>query len=578
MWLVTNLDLGNINNKSQLVHQSGYTFITTKMSSIDDSLSNCWFIDGYILPRHNLKAECAQISSEKLPDVLYEKYGENFINHIKGNFTLLQIYKNGFKIFSDHFGIKKFFIWQNSDKFIISSELNEISTRVELEPSAESMAIYALTYHFSAGITIFKDIRHNTPGQVIELRDRQIHLSRYWNPEELLNLPKREININCITDSIGSAIEDCLQELSENKISLSITGGADTRNLLAAFLKKGIKPHLYTYGNTDSADCLKAKAVAKGCELEHSVYDIKIDSDSFEQYARKIIRISGGLASVHRAHRLMAVENEAVNSQKMFLGTLGGEFIKGICEDDYIVSSIVYENWNNTHFSINDLQKYIRQKRLNWKGIDTNLLLEILQQEPFMQGKVISRKLKALTYITAHLHDAQDVNLFENVMDEVYTPFLDIDYLELLFSSNFTFDQKEVIENKYIKRMNNPVYSSRFLEATYKPLLKFRYSGEHKPSEVLFNKYYAAVIKFIRQLIKIKDPPNFPLGKWMEEFVEEHLPLCVGNEVINNTFDIPLLLSDFRTSKHIPIEAYWLKYTNPIMMRFILEEFNILTK
>lgn len=573
MWLITNQVIGNYNNKTNIVHFNRYAFLTDEKSSGEIRDDNFWHYEGYFLPRKNIRSDFPGISYDNLFDAPYFKEEDTFINKIKGNFIIIQFQKNGFKIFSDYFGIRKYFFWQLGTRFIISNDLKEISKLVSLKPSPANISVYALDYHFSGGTTLFENVKHNSPGQVVEYNDDKFHSRYYWKPEQLLNLPKRDIDISDISTSLADVIDDCLDGKVNNKISLSLTGGGDTRNLLATFLKKNIRPHLFTYGNPNSSDCVKARAISKKLGLEHSIYDIRLNADIFEQYARRIIRLSGGLASIHRVHRLMAVEQEAELAQNMFLGTLGGEFIKGVSEDDYIIPSLVYDNWGNNYFSIIELQKRLKQKRLQCKGVDVNAIYEFICKQPYMQGAVLTRKHNALSDITAHMHDAQDVNLYNTVMDTVYTPFLDIDYLELLFSSYFTFDKKELTGNKLLKRINNPVYAAKFLKATYKPLMSFEYSGEHKPSEVLFNKYYAAIIRFVRQTTKPKYPPNFPLGKWMEVFVEKQLPLCANDETINSTFDIEALKSDFRTSRHIPKESYWLKYTNPIMMRFIIEEF-----
>jgi asparagine synthetase B (glutamine-hydrolysing) len=533
-----------------------------------------WSCDGHIFPRHVESIENGPFDHQSLLNELYTRHHSKFIDHIKGNFIIIQLEKNQFRIYADRFAVRKFFYWQHDQDFIITDDLKEIVRLVHPRPSKINMAVYALTYHFSGGRTIFEHTNHNTPGQVIEYKDGRLAFDHYWEPVQLLHLPYRAIDIKDIAHALANSIQSGLSLADRDQISLSLTGGADTRNLLATFLQKGIKPHLYTYGNPRSADCVKASAIALGLGLKHSIHDINMDENIFENYARKIINKSGGLASIHRAHRLIAVEAEEQFAKWMFLGTLGGEFIRGVSQDDYIVPSIVYDNWTNNDFSLDHLYRYYEIKRLRFSNETAVQLLNFLVQEPYLKGDVISRKFNTLSYITAHLHDAQDVNLYSTVMEDVFTPFLDIDYLELIFSSDFTFNHKEKMKNKFLKRMSNPVYGAEFIKATYKPLLKFKYSGEHKPSEVLFNKYTAAILKRTRQKTKPAYPPNFPLGQWMEQFVAKHLPACADHEIIRETFDIDGLLTDFKETVHLSKESYWLKFTNPIMMRFILEEYN----
>ncbi len=550
-----------------------YTFISNEFIIEPNNTKSHWFSSGHFLLRNNIPIDLSNVSNENHFDILYSNLDKEFINYIKGNFILLHLTEVGFQIYSDRFAVKKLFYYQNGNKFIISDDLKEISKHVKLVPSCENFAIYTITYHFTGGKTAFHNLNHNTPGQIIEYKDGILQYSTYWKPESLLNIEKRKLNIDEISLILRKTVLDYVAISPNNHYSLSLTGGADTRNLLSIFLREGIKPHLYTYGNPHSNDCVKAKNITEKLDLEHALYDIEMNAGLFEEYARKIVLLSGGLASIHRAHRLIAVQKETLFAEDMFLGTLGGEFIKGVSEDNYIVPSIVYENWNISDFNNDFIRKYLFTKGISATKLDFEALLGFIQNEPYMKGPITVRKLNALSYITAHLHDAQDVNLFNTEMKSIFTPFLDIDYLETIFSSLYTFDQKESKKFKFLKRINNPVYGSQFLKSTYKSLCNFKYSGEHKPSEVIFNKYYAALIKSFRQINAPAYPPNFELGDWMFEFVQKNLPLCSDYILIKETFDLDILLKDLKNSKHIPKESYWLKYTNPIMMRFIIEEF-----
>lgn len=153
------------------------------------------------------------------------------------------------KIYSDRFAVNKFFIWQKGNEFIISDDLKAISRNVNLTPSKTSIANYALDYHFTGGTTAFENVLHNEPGQIIEYKDGKLNFSHYWQPTDLLNLEKKNVSVREISEALSQAVDDNLESLDKDRISLSLTGGADTRNLLAVFLSKGIKPHLYTYGS-----------------------------------------------------------------------------------------------------------------------------------------------------------------------------------------------------------------------------------------------------------------------------------------------------------------------------------------
>lgn len=558
-------------NYSKIYKFTSYNFYSRNTKFDINSVNICF--DGYILPRHNIFNEYKNLNSKELIFALYQKYKLDFIQYVKGNFCIVIFEKGKFYIFTDQIGIKKVFYWQNGNDFIISNNLKNITKNIKAEVSTENIAIYALTYHFVGGTTIFKNINYNQPAQIIDYKDGKLNFSKYWEVGELLNSEKQNINISGIANHLISNINNYLEFYKNENISLSLTGGADTRNILSVFLNLGYKPHLYTYGNPLSSDCKKAKAIADGLRLKHNIYDMKMSSRLFKEEAKKIINLGNSLASIHRVHRLLAVQKEKLYANVMFLGTLGGEFIKGVSEDNYIVPSIVYENWNNKALTNDIIKHYLSVKDIKQNNIDLNYIKEFLNSEPYLNGDFIKRKFHTLTSITARLHDAQDVNLYETVMDYVFTPFLDIDYLELIFSSNYTFNNKAIIKNKYLRRIENPFYASNFIKCVYPELLKYKYSGEHKPKEVIFNKYYAALIKIIRQKTKPTYPQNFPLNSWMLEFVNEELPKCMKYEILKNTFELDSLIKEVNLIRNKTIESYWLKFTNPIMMKYILDEY-----
>lgn len=477
------------------------------------------------------------------------------------------------EISSRNFAIRKLFYLVDDRCIYLTDNVKELlQKKIKPKIRKSHLALYSLLYHFVNGKTAFSNIFYLKPNESIILGDTGIEVYKTGTLSQML-YNSGATTIDEIALSLMYIIKKNIDTILGDRISLSLTGGADTRNLLSVFLNLGVKPHLYTYGNPFSADCEKAKMIADGLGLSHSIHDIKMDCNLFEKYAKKIIALSGGMASIHRVHRLMAVEREKEFSDYMFLGTLGGEFVKGVSEDDYIIPAIVYENWKSK-LSIEKLDSYLERKRLLLSHEEKVSLLEEINELPFMTGSVVERKLDALTYITAHLHDAQDINLYETIMEKVFTPFLDLGYLKLLFSSKYSFDKKESIKNKRLKRIENPFFAAEFLQEMYPPLLKFEYSGEHRPDEVLINKYYATIMKVIRKKIKRRRyPPNFPLGQWMVDFVKKNLPICMDYPILRETFDIEKLIKDLSQETHQNKESYWLKFTNPIQMRFIIEEF-----
>ena len=563
MWIITNIERLKVDISLEKRCFQSYSLYTNNEIVSNYSTNICAFFDGYILPRHN------SVNSSIEAHICSYDFS---ISTIKGYFVLIRFTSDYFEIYGDRFGVLKWFYYASGDEFIISDSLKDIVSAVRHSISKEAIAIYTLTYHFTSGLTLFEGIFHNIPGQCARYRSSQLSFGCYWNPALLLEAAPCEVTIADITNSLGRTVDQMLALDDAGPISLSLTGGSDTRNLLALLLAKGQEPHLYTYGNPESVDCVIAKRISEGIKLSHSIHNIEMSDNVFANYAVNIIRCCQSLTSIHRAHRIRAVEREIEFADKMFLGTMGGEFVRGANMDDYILPSIVYHNWYNDSLHVYDVIKYCKNKGMKSTSFNIDYVSMLIENE-FLCGGTVIRKHNALSRITAHLHDAQDIVLYHSVMKRVFTPFMDIDYLELLFASDYCYVNKEYIGNPIKRRLCNPKYYAEFLAHVYPLLGQYKYAGEHVPNEYLRNPYYAALVKTYRQFFSSSYPANFPLGEWMRLYVQEELPKCFQHRAICDVYDLAGMIDEVKANSIPPVESYWLKYTNPIMMKHVITEY-----
>lgn len=97
--------------------------------------------------------------------------------------------------------------------------------------------------------------------------------------------------------------------------------------------------------------------------------------------------------------------------------------------------------------------------------------------------------------------------------------------------------------------------------------------GYFSADEYLGNKALLFVKRIFRRIFVKKDLPNFPLGIWMKDFVEEILP-DYEDTCISEVYDIGKLrreleiTSEFRTN-----ESFWQKYTMPAALLLAFKEY-----
>ena len=105
-WAVSNIELAsNLNKKSF----NGFNFLTAERITTFSKSNNLFvFYEGHVLLRYGYYSKRKGL---KLIHELYTIYKNDFIKKVKGNFTIIIIDNNKFYIFSDRFGIKKYFYW-----------------------------------------------------------------------------------------------------------------------------------------------------------------------------------------------------------------------------------------------------------------------------------------------------------------------------------------------------------------------------------------------------------------------------------------------------------------------------------
>ncbi len=161
MWLITNKPLPSHEKQNS----SSFFNFYTDQDFYSDNLSGIIILtEGYVVPRIGISNE---LPVPEFIHEMYKEHGIDFIQLVKGNFTILIIDKSNFFLFSDRFAIKKFFTWQSGQDYYLSNDLGTITSSINSKPSKENIAIYALTYHFIGGSTLFEDIYHNSPAEYI---------------------------------------------------------------------------------------------------------------------------------------------------------------------------------------------------------------------------------------------------------------------------------------------------------------------------------------------------------------------------------------------------------------------------
>ena len=529
-----------------------------------------FIIDGYVLPRMQYYDQYSNLKQSELIRNLYAKFGLDFIEYIKGVFNVLIIVGENFYIFNDRHSIKKIFIYHDDNRFLISNNLKIISDNIDLQLNSESAVLFCLMEHFIDGTTLFKNVTYSKPATKLYYSN-SLQYDYYWFPDELLHLEVQEYSFDELAHKWRNIISQYVDYLKPEAITMTLTGGTDSRMILSALLNLGIKPNAFTFGNPNSFDGVVAAEIALHADLNyHNYYVENPTSEWFEQYSNKIIEMGNSLINIHRAYRLDGIEREMEHNpaNEMILGGfMGGEYLKGILYDDYIIPKL-FRKWeeNNYHRLEKELSYILEEKKIDLSKIETDGICNYLRNLKYLNYKnKKEREFSYLFYHYASIHHSQDPNIFMSYCKYVVNPFMDDDFLDILFSSKHSMLNKNNSSKNQFKRVDQPRFHCEIMHRLAPELseIKFAKKGYYTVNEFLGNRYVYLFKRFYRYKINRKYyPPNFPYHAWLMEFIEQKL-FNYKSEVLE-IFNIEKLNNAFMKSANHHNEGYWHLFTNPV--------------
>lgn len=368
---------------------------------------------------------------------------------------------------------------------------------------------------------------------------------------------------NNIAEVLFDIVKSKLQNLNNNKISITLTGGMDSRVVLACLLKAGIKPNCLVYGNPESKDVVYSRELAKSLDLHfHNAVTIKPDKGWYYKWVVETIKRDNGKSHLHRAHRTAAIaeHSEIYNPKVLFTGHMGGEGIRGLTYNNYF-SSPFFEWVNEGKKKPQETAKIVLDNYfLRTGNLDFDTLVKQINELPWMQHGKELNKLYFLYDLVANIHHAQDLRIYKSYIEHVVPVFLQEEYLDALFSSNYHFLAKS---KGFMGKLTNPWLYCKLIEQIYPPLLDFPLANGFSPREYLKGLWYYVPVKLYREKKrKDKYPPSFSYGKWYQEFVWEYAHNI--DPEIWEIYDKNRYFEALKNNEHRTDEGYWHKFSNPI--------------
>lgn len=299
-------------------------------------LSGECFADAEIQSNLRHKGHKLETSSD-WPVHLYEEEGEQFIEKLNGLFSGLLVDQRRGKafLFNDRYGSERIYWHQTKSGMYFASEAKALLCVLpELRTFDDQGVAQFLTFGCALGErTLFRGIQVLPGASLWSFENGQWQKRKYFSPETWEAQPLLS------AEAFQSAFQETFKRVlpryfdSRAKIGISLTGGLDTRMIMACRPDSVRDVVCYTFSGEsgETFDDRIAAQVAKVCGFEHRL--LRIGSDFFSEFGSHVdqtVYVTDGYFGATGAHEIYFNKQARQLAPVRLTGNYGSELLRGV--------------------------------------------------------------------------------------------------------------------------------------------------------------------------------------------------------------------------------------------------------
>ena len=211
---------------------------------------------------------------------LYEEYGRDLVNKLRGMFALAvwDSNKEELTLARDRLGIKPLFYAVQDDKLLFSSEIKSILNSGLYEKNIDYQALHNyLSFMTTSGRrTIFEGVSRLLPGQMLIYSKGQIKKDIYWRPPVS---SKKKVSWGDFYDILLDSVKSHL--VSDVELGAFLSGGLDSSavvGLMSKIMDRPVKTFSIGFSGDEYYNELPfARAVAAHFKTDHQEFVVTPD-------------------------------------------------------------------------------------------------------------------------------------------------------------------------------------------------------------------------------------------------------------------------------------------------------------
>ena len=268
---------------------------------------------------------------------LYDRLGEKCLPQLNGLFSGLIIDRRQKRalLFNDRFGLERIYVHQTAEATYFASEAKAL---LRVLPDLRALDDAAVAEFLAFGCvleskTLFRGIRCLDGGSLWLFENGACTANRYFDPDTWVRQPA------LTAEAFASEFEETFSRVlpsyvgSGAGLGISLTGGLDTRMVMACLPALANKPVCYTFSGLhgDTLDQRLARRVATACGLEHRV--LRIQPDFLANYASHVdrtVHVTDGCSGATVAHEIYFNAQARALAPVRLTGNFGSEVLRSM--------------------------------------------------------------------------------------------------------------------------------------------------------------------------------------------------------------------------------------------------------
>jgi asparagine synthase (glutamine-hydrolysing) len=265
---------------------------------------------------------------------LYES-DSSFPVNLNGRFQGLVVDRNRgtTMLFNDRYGLSRVYYHEAKEALYFAAEAKAI---LRVRPELRDLNLRSFGEFIACGCvldnrTLFDRIQILPPASAWTFQQGKVQKGTYFDPRQWEE--QSPLDPEAFYQELQGVFSSNLPRYfnGQERVGMSLTGGLDTRMIMAWHKAPAGSLPCYTFGGPfrECEDLRIARKVARLCEQSHEVIPVGDEFLSqFSEYAKRTVYLSDGCAPVYRASDLYANERARAIAPIRMTGNYGSEVLR----------------------------------------------------------------------------------------------------------------------------------------------------------------------------------------------------------------------------------------------------------